>query len=100
MVDQYGFTLHKGAYCDALCLWYGWLPPMLGSYCVCEQLFTIAHTLSCPTGGYPSIRHNELHNITADLLKEVCTNVPVEPLLQPLTEQAFVGQQWGGFAQH
>ena len=84
-LDWYGFTLHKGAYRDALCLRYGWSPPMLASQCVCGQLFTIAHALSCPTGGYPSIRHNELRDITADLLKEVCSDVTVKPPLQPLT---------------
>ena len=56
---------------------------------VCGQLFTIAHALSCPTGGYPSIRHNELHDITADLLKEVCSDVTVEPSLQPLTGEVL-----------
>ena len=53
-----------GAYCDALCLWYSWSPPMLSSQCVCRQLFTTAYALSCPTGGYPSNCHNELRNIT------------------------------------
>ena len=43
---------------------------MLASHCVCGQLFTNAQALSCPTRGYPSIHHNELHDITADLLKE------------------------------
>ena len=85
LLDRYSFTLHKGAYRDALCLRYGWSPPMLASQCVCGQLFTIAQPLSCPTGGYPSIRHNELRDITADLLKEVCSDITVEPPLQPLT---------------
>ena len=67
-LDRYGFTLHRGAYRDALCLRYSWSPPILASQCVCGQLFTIAHALSCPTGGYPSICHNELRDITADLL--------------------------------
>ena len=84
LLDQYGFTLHKGAYRDALCLRYGWSPPMLALHCVCGQWFTIAHPLSCPTGGYPSICHNELRDITADLLKEVCSDVTVEAPLQPL----------------
>ena len=62
---------------------------MLASHCVCGQLFTIAHTLSCPTGGYPSIHHNKLHDVTADLLKEVCSDVTVEPPLQPLTGEVL-----------
>ena len=46
------------------------------------------HTLSCPTGGYPSIRHNELRDITAVLLKEICSDITVEPPLQSLTGEA------------
>ena len=88
-LDRYGFTLHKGAYRDVLCLRYGWLPPQLPTHCVCGQSFTIDHALSCPTGGYPSIRHNELRDITAGLLKEVCTDVTVELSLQPLTGEAL-----------
>ena len=46
---------------------------------------SISHALSCPTGGYPTIRHNELRDTTAKLLKEVCQDVTVEPTLQPLS---------------
>ena len=40
-------------------------------------------------GGSPSIRHNELHDITAALLSEVCHNVRTEPNLQPLSGEQF-----------
>ena len=42
------------------------------------------HALSCHCGGFLSIRHNELRDLTAHLLTEVCSNVGVEPVLQPL----------------
>ena len=45
----------------------------------------VKHTLSCPTGGLPIIRHNEIRTITASLTTEVCHSFSVEPLLQPLT---------------
>ena len=48
-------------------------------------LFTVTHTLSCPYGGYSIRHHNDLHNLTATLLREICTNVTIEPHLQPLT---------------
>ena len=41
--------------------------------------------LSCSRGGFPSIRHNEIRDLTADLLSEVCHNVSTEPQLQPMT---------------
>ena len=37
----------------------------------------------------PSIRHDAIRDITAQLLTEVCPNVCVEPTLQPLTGERF-----------
>ena len=72
---EHGFALHKGAFQDALYLYYGWLPSELLVHCVCGQGFSIDHALICPTGGYPMLRHNELRNFTAEILSEVCTDV-------------------------
>ncbi|KAL5500674.1 hypothetical protein EMCRGX_G012268 [Ephydatia muelleri] len=35
-------------------------------------------------GGFPSIRHNEVRDLTSAFLSEVCHNVHTEPTLQPL----------------
>ena len=42
------------------------------------------HALSCPKGGLVITRHNELRNLTAEMLDQVCKNVAIEPLLTPL----------------
>ena len=86
-IEEHGFALHKGAFRDALCLRYGWRPTHMPSHCICGRQFTVEHALNCPQGGFPSIRHNEICNITADLLSEVCHSVGTEPNLQPVTEE-------------
>ena len=58
-------------------------------HCVCGAVFSIQHVLSFPTGGYPSIRHNEIRDITASMLSEVCHNVSVEPHLDKVTDESF-----------
>ncbi len=68
---------------------YGWRPPNLPSHCVCGKFFTVEHALSCPRGGFPSIRHNEIRDMTATLMSEVCHNVKIEPGLQPVTGEQF-----------
>ena len=88
LADQ-GFALHKSAFRDALCLRYGWQPQLLPSHCICGMTMSVEHALSCPFGGFPSIRHNELRDITAALLSEICHNVSVEPNLQPLSGEQF-----------
>ena len=40
--------------------------------------------MSCPKGGLPSLRHNEIRDLTATLLTEVCSQVCVEAELQPV----------------
>ena len=88
-ISEHGFALHKGAFRDALCLRYGWRPSHLPLHCVCGQHFTIEHALSCSRGGLPTIRHNEIRNITDDLMGEVCHCVGIEPGLQPVTQEQF-----------
>ena len=41
------------------------------------------------TGGFVTIRHNEIRDFTAELLGETCNDVGIEPLLTPLTGEAF-----------
>ena len=56
---------------------------------MCGASFSVEHVLSCPKGGFPSIRHNELRDLTASLLTEVCNDVCVEPTLQPITTEVM-----------
>ena len=51
--------------------------------------FSLNYALSCPKGALPSIRHDRIRDITAQLLTEVCPNVAIEPALQPLTGEKF-----------
>ena len=86
-LEEHGFSLHKSAFIDALALRYGWVPSRSPTSCACGANFTVEHALSCPRGGFPSIRHNEIRDITANLLSEVCNDVQVEPDLQELTTE-------------
>ena len=83
-ISEHGFALHKGAFRDALALRYGWDPPNTPSHCICGKSFTVEHALSCPFGGFPTLRHNEIRNLTANLLSEVCHNVTIEPTYNQL----------------
>ena len=64
-------------------------PSHLPSSCACGASFSTEHALSCPKGGFPSLCHNEIRDLTANLLTEICSNVCVEPELQPLSRESL-----------
>jgi hypothetical protein len=43
-------------------------------------------------GGFQTRRHNEIRDLTADMLREVCLSVSVEPSLLPLRGEQFDNQ--------
>ena len=85
LLKSHNFVLHKTAFCDAIALHYHWLPSACPTSCACGHSFTIEHALFCPK----SLRHNEVRDLTANLLSEVCNNVVIEPHLQPLSGETL-----------
>ena len=81
--------LSKREFWDALCIRYQWPLNKLPSRCACGDRFDLDHAFSCKKGGFVVQRHNELRDITADLLSQVCKDVAVEPLLETLTGETF-----------
>ena len=87
----FGFSLRKGAFRDAVALRYGWSPLNVPVYCACGTSFTVHHALSCPKGGLPTLRHNEVQDHTTNLMAEVCYDVCTEPHLQFITSETLSG---------
>ena len=54
--------------------------------CKCGKAFLTDHAMTCQDGGLPIIAmHNEIRDITAQWLVEVCTDVEIELQLQSLS---------------
>ena len=85
-IQEHGFHLHKGDFRGALSLHYGLLPLNTAKNATVEPPF---HALVCPFGGFPTIRHNQVHDLTATLPTEVCHNVATEPSLQSVSAETF-----------
>ena len=47
--------------------------------------------MSCKKGGFVSIMHNDLHNLTAKIVPEVCKDTEIEPKLLPLPREELYG---------
>ena len=88
-LEEHGFCLDKSSFRDALCLRYGWQLPNMSHKCACGIPLTVDHAMVCHKGGIPTQRHNEICDLTAALLAEICPNVSSEPHLQPIDNEEF-----------
>ena len=52
---------------------------------VCGIFFNADHAMICQHGGLTFICHNELHDLTAGWLQNVCHDITIESPLIPLT---------------
>ena len=90
-IQSLGFVLNKQEFRDSIHLRYGWNIPETPAYCQCGKKNTLDHTLSCPNGGYVYMRHDGVRDLEAELMREVCRDVKVEPALIPIGEQEMGG---------
>ena len=88
-IKEEGYTIHKNCFWDLLRLRYGWQLQRLPTTCECGTRFTMDRALSCKKGGFISLRHNQIRNFTANLLKIICHDVLIEPTLQQLTDESL-----------
>ena len=84
-----GYMLNKQTFFDLIHIRYGWKLSQLPETCECGSMFNVDHALSCKKDGFVSLRHNQIRDITAKLLRKICYDVHVEPLLQVLTGEKF-----------
>ena len=61
-----GFSLNKQEFADALAIRYDISIKGLPETCACGSEFTFDHALICKKGGFISLRHNDLRDITCE----------------------------------
>ena len=85
-----GFSLTRQEFNDAIALRYGWSIEGLPDICPgCSETFNESHANTCQTGGYIAMRHDEIRDLTFDMLREVCRCVDREPGLQSCSGFTF-----------
>ena len=83
-IKALGYTLNKQEFKDSIHLRYGWKIPNTPNFCHCNKKNDINHALICQHGGYVIHRHNRVRDLEAEIMREVCVDVKVEPELLPL----------------
>ena len=85
-ITDEGYDLTKQLFWDLIWIRFGWALRRLPTSYECGARFDLQHAFSCKKGGFIFIRHNQIRNITARLLKEVFKDIHVEPQLQRLVK--------------
>ena len=90
-IHEFGLCLHKSAFVDAISLRYGWHHSSTPTHCIFVVLPLPCSMFSHVQagGGFLIIRHNDLRDLTAHLLTEVCHDERTEPDLQLLTGETL-----------
>ena len=54
-----------------------------------EMFFYVDHAMICGRGGFIIQRHNELRDLEAEMLKMVCNDIQIEPVLQEINGEVL-----------
>ena len=74
-LEEEGYVLNKEEFQGALYLRHNMPIKGLPSRCPCQQPFNPIHAMNCKKGGFIHMRHNDLRDLEARLLSEVCKDV-------------------------
>ena len=88
-LKELDYKLNKKEFRDAIKLRYDWEITDTPMICACGVQFSVDHAMVCQRGGFIIQRHNELRDLEAEMLRMVCNDVEVEPVLQEVTGETL-----------
>ncbi len=65
---------------------YGWHIPDMPNHCGCGKKNSVGHSLDCKLGGYVHLRHNNIRDTEARIMREVAFDVKIEPGLENVSK--------------
>eukprot|EP00117_Sycon_ciliatum_P021811 scpid90222/ scgid18995/ len=86
-----GTIFYKTDFWCAVGLRYGLSMKGLSISCVCGKDTTCHHAMTCPRGGYPTQRHNEVRDLLGCAPSDAACDVELEPVLLPLDGETVSG---------
>ena len=84
-IKEMNFNLNKREFRDAIKLRYDWVIADLPAMCICGDSFTVDHAMICRHGELIIQRQTVIRDLKAEMLRMVCTDVEIEPVLQEMT---------------
>ena len=75
------YSLNKKGFRSAIKSRYDWVITGSPKISVCGVKFSLNHAMMCQCGGFIIQRHKELRDLEVEILRMVCNDVEVEPVL-------------------
>ena len=98
-LESAGYIFNKVEFRDSLCVRYNWPLPDIPRFCACGEKTGVDHSCVCKLGGLINMRHDNVRDVEAEFLKEVCREVRTEPGLLPVEPENFdTGAKTGDMA--
>ena len=91
LLVEFGFTLNKGEFRDALSLRYERPLKRLPAMFPYGQKYNVTHPLNCKKGGFMAMHHNNLRDFETGMPSKIVNDVETEPELQPVTGEIIEG---------
>ena len=88
-LKELDYNLNKKEFRDAIKLRYDWEITDTPMLCACNVQFSVDHAIVFQRGGFIIQRHNELRDLEAEMLRMVCNDVEVEPVLEEVTGETL-----------
>ena len=86
-LKELNYNLNTREFRDAIKLRYDWEITNTPLICACGDQFSVDHAIVCQRGRLITQRHmNELRDLEAEMLRMVCNDVEVKPVLLEVTE--------------
>ena len=79
--------LTKQEFWNAIRIRYNWSLVRIPAQCICATSFDVTHSLSYKKGGFITLRHSDVQDITSEVLDEVCIDVRKEPIIQEVNNE-------------
>ena len=90
-IEERGFTLTKNEFRDTIHLRYNKSLKGMPSQCLCGQNYDVTHAMNCKKGRFVIMRHNNVQNFEANLVKTTLNNFEIESRLQKIDNEELNG---------
>ena len=91
-IQEHGFALTKSKFRDALQIRYNKQLQGMPSKCPCGQKYHLNYAMNCKRGGFVVMKHNNIRDFEANLLKTIQNNVEIELALQEIDNERIDGR--------